>query len=68
MHPILSQPRKLALYLLAWIPIAGMLTYLLGIPGESLVARVGGACDSTVRHLRFHLPDRVVSLPRNSAG
>jgi two-component system sensor histidine kinase AlgZ len=33
MHPILSQFRKLALYLLAWIPIAGMLAYLLGIPG-----------------------------------
>lgn len=33
MHPILSQLRKLALYLLAWIPIAGMFVYLLGIPG-----------------------------------
>jgi signal transduction histidine kinase len=33
MHPILSQIRKLGLYLLVWIPIAGMLVYLLGIPG-----------------------------------
>jgi two-component system sensor histidine kinase AlgZ len=33
MHPILSQIRKLGLYLLVWIPIAGMLSYLLGIPG-----------------------------------
>ena len=27
MHPILSRPRNLALYLLAWIPIAGMLVH-----------------------------------------
>jgi two-component system sensor histidine kinase AlgZ len=33
MHPILSHSRKLGLYLLVWIPIAGMLAYLLGIPG-----------------------------------
>jgi two-component system sensor histidine kinase AlgZ len=33
MHPILSHLRKLGLYLLVWIPIAGMLAYLLGIPG-----------------------------------
>ncbi len=29
MHPILSQPRRLGLYLSAWIPIAGLLMYLL---------------------------------------
>src|SRR6202044_642759 len=34
MHPIFSQIRRLALYLLAWIPIAGMLAYLLTIPGQ----------------------------------
>jgi two-component system, LytTR family, sensor histidine kinase AlgZ len=33
MHPILSHFRRLALYLVVWIPIAGMLAYLLGIPG-----------------------------------
>jgi hypothetical protein len=29
MHPILSQPRRLALYISAWIPIAGLMMYLL---------------------------------------
>jgi two-component system sensor histidine kinase AlgZ len=29
MHPILSQTRRLGLYLLAWIPLAGLLLYLL---------------------------------------
>jgi LytS/YehU family sensor histidine kinase len=29
MHPILSQFRRLALYLLAWVPFAGLLFYLL---------------------------------------
>lgn len=33
MHPILSQLRRLLLYLLGWIPLAGMLTYLLAVPG-----------------------------------
>jgi two-component system sensor histidine kinase AlgZ len=34
MHPIFSQIRRLGVYLLAWIPIAGMLAYLLTIPGQ----------------------------------
>jgi two-component system sensor histidine kinase AlgZ len=34
MHPILTQLRRLLLYLLGWIPLAGMLTYLLAVPGE----------------------------------
>src|SRR5271155_1742406 len=34
MHPIFSHRRKRGLYLLAWIPIAGMLAYLLTIPGQ----------------------------------
>jgi len=29
MHPILSQTRRLGLYLLAWVPLAGLLLYLL---------------------------------------
>ncbi|MBZ5523375.1 MAG: histidine kinase [Acidobacteriia bacterium] len=33
MHPILSQFRRLALYLLAWAPLAGLLVYLLAVPG-----------------------------------
>src|SRR5919109_4167696 len=34
MHPILVHPRQLGLYLLAWLPLAGMLVYLLaGIGG-----------------------------------
>jgi hypothetical protein len=42
MHPFLSQFRKLALYLAAWIPIALLLAYLLSVSGrlsvlESLV-------------------------------
>jgi two-component system, LytTR family, sensor histidine kinase AlgZ len=34
MHPIFSNLRRLGLYLLSWIPIAGMLGYLLTIPGQ----------------------------------
>jgi two-component system, LytTR family, sensor histidine kinase AlgZ len=34
MHPILAQLRRLLLYLLGWIPLAGMLTYLLAVPGR----------------------------------
>jgi two-component system, LytTR family, sensor histidine kinase AlgZ len=33
MHPILAQLRRLMLYLLGWIPLAGMLIYLLALPG-----------------------------------
>lgn len=33
MHPILSQLRRLALYLLAWIPLAALLAYLLDVTG-----------------------------------
>jgi two-component system, LytTR family, sensor histidine kinase AlgZ len=33
MHPILSQPRRLALYLLAWVPLAALLAYLLDVTG-----------------------------------
>lgn len=33
MHPILSQYRRLALYLLAWLPLAGMLAYLMAAAG-----------------------------------
>src|SRR5277367_296977 len=34
MHPILSQIRRVAIYLLAWIPIAGLLAYLLTVSHE----------------------------------
>ena len=33
MHPILGNLRRLVPYLLAWIPLAGMLVYLLAVPG-----------------------------------
>jgi two-component system, LytTR family, sensor histidine kinase AlgZ len=33
MHPILSQYRRLALYLLAWLPLAAMLAYLMAAAG-----------------------------------
>src|SRR5258705_13438297 len=33
MHPILGQLRRLALYLSAWIPLAGILLYLLATLG-----------------------------------
>jgi len=35
MHPILSHIRRLGLYLLAWVPLAGILVYLLARAGES---------------------------------
>ena len=34
MHPILSQTRRLGLYLLAWVPLAGLLIYLLAGRGQ----------------------------------
>jgi len=34
MHPILNQTRRLGLYLLAWVPIAGLLLYLLAGGGQ----------------------------------
>jgi sensor histidine kinase YesM len=34
MHPILSQTRRLGLYLLAWAPLAGLLLYLLAGGGQ----------------------------------
>ncbi len=34
MHPILGRLRQLGLYLLAWIPLAGILVYLLGRSGN----------------------------------
>jgi two-component system sensor histidine kinase AlgZ len=34
MHPILAQLRRLLFYLLGWIPLAGMFTYLLAVPGN----------------------------------
>jgi two-component system, LytTR family, sensor histidine kinase AlgZ len=34
MHPILARPRQLGLYLLAWIPLAGILAYLLAGTGD----------------------------------
>jgi two-component system sensor histidine kinase AlgZ len=33
MHPILAQFRRLVFYLVGWIPLAGMLAYLLAVPG-----------------------------------
>ena len=34
MHPILADKRRIGLYLLAWLPIAGMLKFLLGASGN----------------------------------
>ena len=34
MHPILARPRQLGLYLLAWVPLAALLVYLLAGTGE----------------------------------
>ena len=34
MHPILAKPRQLGLYLLAWLPLAGILAYLLAGTGD----------------------------------
>jgi len=33
MHPILGNFRRLALYLLAWVPLSGLLVYLLAVSG-----------------------------------
>lgn len=34
MHPILSQLRRLVLYLLAWVPLGAVLLFLLTVPGD----------------------------------
>ena len=34
MHPILAKYSRLTVYLLAWVPIAALLTYLLGVSGH----------------------------------
>src|SRR5258708_24183865 len=34
MHPILADKGRVGLYLLAWLPIAGMLKFLLGASGN----------------------------------
>ena len=48
MHPILSQIRRLALYLLAWVPLAAMLAYLMyattGIGAKESVALAFPLC------------------------
>jgi two-component system sensor histidine kinase AlgZ len=72
MHPILSQPRKLALYLVAWIPIAGMLVYLLGIPGgiswrESIALAVPLCVIYAFICLTAWYPCRVTPLDKSSA-
>src|ERR1700761_4364393 len=41
MHPILSQMRRLFLYLLAWIPFAALLFYLFGAVGGMTRAEAG---------------------------
>lgn len=41
MHPILSRLRQLGLYLLAWVPLAGILVYLLVRAGESWMVSAG---------------------------
>jgi hypothetical protein len=33
MHPILGNLRRLIPYLLGWLPLSGMLVYLLAVPG-----------------------------------
>jgi len=38
MHPILGRLRQLGLYLLAWVPLSGILMYLLARAGESWTA------------------------------
>ncbi|HUK29986.1 MAG TPA: histidine kinase [Candidatus Acidoferrum sp.] len=73
MHPILSQIRKLGLYLLVWIPIAGMLVYLLGIPGgiswrESVALALPLCLLYAFICLTAWYPCRVTPLDKSSAA
>lgn len=34
MHPLLTPPRRFGLYLLAWVPLAAILIYLMAVPGQ----------------------------------
>lgn len=34
MHPLLTPINRFALYLLAWVPLAGILVYLMAVPGK----------------------------------
>jgi len=48
MHPILGHFRRLTMYLLAWIPLAGLLTYLMavtaGVPWRAAIAMAFPLC------------------------
>lgn len=71
MHPILTQLRRLTVYLLAWIPIAGLLAYLLAMPGaitwrESLVMAVPLCLVYAFICLSAWYPCRVTPIERSS--
>ncbi len=66
MHPILSQIRRLALYLLVWIPLAALVAYLMRALGGIDVAGSGGDVASALPFLRVRLFVGVVSVPRHS--
>ena len=42
MHPILSHPGRLALYLAAWLPIVGLLTILFTVSGAPAGSQLDG--------------------------
>src|SRR5580698_4308577 len=71
MHPILTQLRRLTLYLFAWIPIAGMLAYLLAMPGaitwrEAVVLAVPLCLLYAFLCLSAWYPCRVTPIERSS--
>jgi len=67
MHPILSRFRQLGLYLLAWVPLAGILVYLLVRAGESWMVAAALTVPLCFVYA-FPLSGGVVSVPGDTAG
>jgi two-component system, LytTR family, sensor histidine kinase AlgZ len=73
MHPLLTRPRQLGLYLLAWLPLAGILVYLLTGSGglnwhEAIILTLPLCLVYAFVCLSAWYPCRVVPLERSGFG
>ncbi|MGA8151406.1 MAG: histidine kinase [Terriglobales bacterium] len=73
MHPLLTRPRQLGLYLLAWLPLAGILVYLLTGSGglnwrEAVVLTVPLCVVYAFACLSAWYPCRALPLERSGFG
>jgi len=73
MHPLLTRPRQLGLYLLAWLPLAGILVYLLTGSGglnwrEGLILSLPLCVVYAFACLSAWYPCRALPLERSGFG